>query len=100
MLTGIKVLYYRESYKSIRGDFINSERFPNQFEEKNINEGFRVGRDVDGISRATITSWAVSRGVRNAARRVAEAYLSDSDYVNATNSCLFTHLPLPTSDLV
>ena len=86
MLTGIKVLYYRESYKSIRGDFINSERFPNQFEEKNIIEGFRVGRDVDGISRATITSWAVSRGVRNAARRVAEAYLSDSDYVNATNS--------------
>lgn len=85
-ITGIKVLYYRESYKSIRGDFINSERFPNQFERKNIIEGFRVGRDIDGISRATITSWAVSRGVRNAARRVAQAYLPDSEFVSSSST--------------
>lgn len=81
MITGIEILFYRESYKSIRGDFINSERFPDQFADKTIGEGFRVGRDVDGISRATITSWAVSRGIRNAARRVAEAYMSDSEFV-------------------
>lgn len=61
-LTGIKVLSYRESYKSIRGDFINTERFPEQFEDKNVIEEFRVGRDIDGISRATISSWAVARG--------------------------------------
>ena len=73
-ITGIKVLHYIESYRSIRGDFINSEYFPDQFEDKNIVEGFRIGRDVNGISRATITAWAVSRGVRNAARRIAEAY--------------------------
>ena len=74
-LTGIKILYYRESYKSIRGDFLATERFPNQFEDKNVADGFRVGRDVDGVSRATISSWAVARGIRNAARRVAR--LSD-----------------------
>lgn len=74
-LTGIKVLFYRESYKSIRGDFLATERFPNQFENKSMTDGFRVGRDVDGVSRATITSWAVSRGLRNASRRVAKAYL-------------------------
>ena len=85
-ITGIKILHYIESYKSIRGDFINSEYFPNQFEDKNIVEGFRIGRDVDGISRATITSWAVSRGIRNAARRVAEAYLSDSEFVSLTSA--------------
>lgn len=85
-ITGIKILYYRESYKSIRGDFINTERFPMQFEDKDIGEGFRVGRDVDGISRATITSWAVARGVRNAGRRVAQAYLSDSNFVASRNS--------------
>ena len=62
-LTGIEVLHYIESYKSIRGDFINSEYFPQQFSRKNIVEDFRVGRDIDGISRATITSWAVARGV-------------------------------------
>ena len=85
-ITGLKILHYIESYKSIRGDFINSEYFPNQFEDKNIVEGFRIGRDVDGISRATITSWAVSRGIRNAARRVAEAYLSDSEFVSLTSA--------------
>lgn len=80
-LTGMEVLYYRESYKSIRGDFINTEQFPFQFKGKNLAEDFRVGRDIDGISRATITSWAVARGIRNAARRLAMAYLSDSKYV-------------------
>lgn len=80
-ITGIEVLHYIESYKSIRGDFINSEYFPQQFSDKNIVEDFRVGRDIDGISRATITSWAVARGVRDAARRVAQAYLPDSEFV-------------------
>lgn len=84
-ITGIEVLHYVESYKSIRGDFINSEYFPNQFARKNITENFRVGRDIDGISRATITSWAVARGVRDAARRVAQSYLPDSEYVAATS---------------
>ena len=77
-ITGIEILYYSESYKSIRGDFLNSERFPNQFDGKSVAEGFRVGRDVDGVSRATISSWAASRGIRNAARAVAQAYLSDA----------------------
>lgn len=76
-VTGIQILYYRESYRSIRGDFLHTERFPDQFEGKTLEEGFRVGRDVDGVSRATISSWAVARGIRNAARRVAQAYLSD-----------------------
>lgn len=85
-LTGIKVLSYRESYKSIRGDFINTERFPEQFEDKNVIEEFRVGRDIDGISRATISSWAVARGVRNAARTVALTYLPDSEYAASTQT--------------
>mgnify|MGYP002833939985 CR=1 FL=1 len=86
ILTGIEVLYYRESYKSIRGDFINSERFPNQFEGMSVSDGFRVGRDLDGVSRATITSWATSRGIRNAARRVARSYLTDSEFAANANS--------------
>lgn len=84
-ITGIEVLHYIESYKSIRGDFINSEYFPQQFSDKNIVEDFRVGRDIDGISRATITSWAVARGVRDAARRVARAYLPDSEFVASSS---------------
>lgn len=76
-VTGIEIIQYREAYRSIRGDFLNSERFPNQFFNKHLSEEFRVGRDIDGVSRATISSWAVSRGIRNAARRVAQAYMSD-----------------------
>lgn len=77
-LAGIEILFYRESYKSIRGDFLNSERFPNQFAGKSVSEGFRVGRDIDGVSRATISSWAISRGIRNSAREVASAYLGEA----------------------
>ena len=77
-LTGIEILFYRESYKSIRGDFLNTERFPNQFDGKSVADGFRVGRDIDGVSRATISSWAVSRGIRNSAREVARAYLGEA----------------------
>ena len=86
ILSGIEVLYYRESYKSIRGDFLNTERFPNQFEGKSVSDGFRPGRDLDGVSRATITSWATSRGIRNAARQVAQNYLTDSEFVANANS--------------
>lgn len=74
-ITGLNVVYYRESYKSIRGDFLSTEGFQRQFRGMEVADPFRVGRDVDGVSRATITSWAVSRGLRNAARRVAMAYL-------------------------
>ena len=84
-LTGIEVLHYIESYKSIRGDFVNSEYFPQQFSRKSITEEFRIGRDIDGISRATITSWAVARGVRDSARNMAHSYLPDSDYVAGTS---------------
>lgn len=85
-ITGIKVLFYRESYKSIRGDFLATERFPNQFEGKKVVDGFRVGRDIDGVSRATITSWAVSRGIRNASREVAQAYLPAFSSANGSNN--------------
>ncbi|MBL4582713.1 MAG: 4Fe-4S binding protein [Gammaproteobacteria bacterium] len=86
VLSGIEILYYRESYKSIRGDFLNTERFPNQFKGMSVSDGFRVGRDLDGVSRATISSWATSRGIRNAARRVARNYLRDSEFVANANS--------------
>lgn len=77
VITGMRIIDYRESYRSIRGDFLNTERFPNQFFDKDLRDEFRVGRDVDGVSRATISSWAVARGIRNAARRVAQVYLTD-----------------------
>jgi len=87
-VTGIEIYYYVESYRSIRGDFLHTERFPFQFKGKNLEEGFRVGRDVDGVSRATISSWAVARGIRNASRRVARAYLSDINGLGSSGAAI------------
>lgn len=77
-VTAIKVLDYNESFLSSRGDFLSIRPFQEQFSRKPLSDPFRVGRDIDGVSRATITSWATSRGIYNAARKVAQAYLSAS----------------------
>jgi ferredoxin/Na+-translocating ferredoxin:NAD+ oxidoreductase RnfG subunit len=77
-VTAIKVLDYNESFRSSRGDFLSARGFQEQFRSKPLSDEFRVGRDIDGVSRATITSWATTRGIYNAARRVAQVYLPDS----------------------
>jgi ferredoxin len=76
VLTGIQILGYRESLMESRGDFLNSGSYLLQFPGKHVVEPFRVRTDIDGISGATITVDAMSRGIRNAARRVAAAYLN------------------------
>ena len=86
VLTGTKVLYYTESYRSFRGDFVEDAGFTQQLTNKSIADAFRLGTDIDTISRATITSWALTRGVRNAARRVAEAYLINSEFSQTARS--------------
>lgn len=74
-LTGLKVLNYTESYRYSLGDFVADPAFQAQFKNKAIEDEFRVMRDVDGLSGATMTSFAISQGARGAARRVATAYL-------------------------
>src|SRR4051812_31216292 len=74
MITGTRVLDYHESLRSSRGDFLRGY-FEEQFAGKKLSDPFRVRRDVDGVSGATITSAGTARGIRNAARRVAAAYL-------------------------
>lgn len=74
-LTGLKVLNYVESYRYSRGDFLAREGFQAQFRNKSLNDAFRVRQDVDGVSNATISSWAISRTARDASRQVAKAYL-------------------------
>jgi NosR/NirI family nitrous oxide reductase transcriptional regulator len=74
-LTGIKVLYYAETLRRLWGDFLANPGYQEQFAGKPITDAFRVDQDIDGIVRATVTFRAMSRGIRNAARRVASAYL-------------------------
>ncbi len=55
-----EVLVYRETH----GDEIHSRRFGRQFEGKTIDDPLRPGKDIDTISGATISSRAITIGVR------------------------------------
>jgi NosR/NirI family transcriptional regulator, nitrous oxide reductase regulator len=73
VLAGIVVVEHNEPY----GNFsIEPPRFAAQFRGKNIRDPFRVGADVDAVSRATITITSAARAVRNSARRVARQLLT------------------------
>jgi transcriptional regulator of nitric oxide reductase len=72
-LVGVLVTDHREPY----GYFsIELPEFGEQFVGKDIRDRFRVGEDVDAITRATITVTSASRAVRNSSRRIARAYLA------------------------
>jgi ferredoxin len=74
-LTGVRVTEYHESRMNQKGDFLRqTPGFLEQYEDKYIGDAFRVYEDVDGISRVSISVRALSRGVRDAARRVAATY--------------------------
>lgn len=73
VLKGIIVTDHREPY----GYFsVELPTFAEQFEHKNIRDAFRVGEDIDAITRATISVRSASRAVRNSSRRIARAYLT------------------------
>ena len=68
ILTGIVVAQHHEPY----GDFsIDPPQFAAQFVGKSIRDPFKVGVDIDAVSRATITINSAVRAIRTSARRVA-----------------------------
>jgi NosR/NirI family transcriptional regulator, nitrous oxide reductase regulator len=73
VLSGIVVVAHREPY----GYFsVESPKFQAQFVGKNINDPFRVGADIDAVSRASISIASATRAVRNSSRRVARQLLT------------------------
>jgi transcriptional regulator of nitric oxide reductase len=73
VISGIVVAGHNEPY----GDFsIDRPEFAAQFKGKSIRDPFRVGADVDAVSRATITITSAARAIRNSARRVATRLLA------------------------
>jgi len=72
-LTGVVVVEHHEPY----GYFsVDKPRFAKQFAGKDIRDPFKVGADVDAVSRATITINSSSRAIRDGARRLARALLT------------------------
>ena len=73
VLTGVIVTEHHEPY----GDFsVDRPEFSAQFRGKSIRDAFKVGADIDAVSRATISVTSAARAVRNSSRRVARQLLA------------------------
>jgi NosR/NirI family nitrous oxide reductase transcriptional regulator len=73
VISGIVMGDHREPY----GNFsIDMPQFAAQFRNKDIRDPFKLGEDIDAVSRATITMSSAVRSIRNAARRVARTLLT------------------------
>jgi NosR/NirI family nitrous oxide reductase transcriptional regulator len=73
VLAGIIVVQHHEPY----GDFsIATPEFAAQFRGKSIRDPFRVGGDIDAVSRATISITSATRAIKNSARRIATELLA------------------------
>jgi len=76
ILTGIVVDSDSEPY----GYFsVETPRFAAQFAGKSIRDSFRVGGDVDAVSRASISIRSATRAIRDSSRMVARALLNPND---------------------
>jgi transcriptional regulator of nitric oxide reductase len=73
ILAGVLVVQHNEPY----GYFsVELPRFSQQFKGKDIRDAFKVGADVDAVSRATITITSSARAIRNGSRRIARALIA------------------------
>jgi transcriptional regulator of nitric oxide reductase len=72
VLTGVVVTYNSEPY----GYFsVEPPKFAMQFKGKSIHDPFRVGGDVDAVSRASISIGSATRAIRDSVRIVAKQLL-------------------------
>jgi|FLOH01.1.fsa_nt_gi NosR/NirI family transcriptional regulator, nitrous oxide reductase regulator len=74
-IVGLRVVYYKESLRYTWGDFLEFPGVQEQYIGKRAADRFLLGKDVDGISKATISSRAMATGVRRSIRAVTQAYL-------------------------
>src|SRR6476646_9181577 len=74
-LTGVVVTYDSEPY----GYFsVEPPKFAMQFKGKKVTDPFRVGGDVDAVSRASISISSAARAIRDSARLVAKQLLPEA----------------------
>jgi len=72
VLSGVVVTYDSEPY----GYFsVQPPKFAAQFKGKSVRDPFRVGGDVDAVSRASITIASAARAIRDSSRMVARQLL-------------------------
>ena len=73
ILSGIVIVEHHEPY----GDFsIDRPAFAAHFRNKDVRDPFQLGKDIDAVSRATITMSSAVRAIRLSARRIARALIA------------------------
>jgi len=73
VLAGVVVVDHHEPY----GNFsVDPPAFAAQFVGKSVRDPFKVGQDIDAVSRASISILSATRAIRNSARRMATRYLA------------------------
>jgi NosR/NirI family nitrous oxide reductase transcriptional regulator len=72
-LAGVVVVDHREPFGSFS---VDPPEFAAQFKGKSLQDPFRVGGDVDAVSRASMTIGSATRAIRDSARRAARQLLS------------------------
>jgi len=72
VLTGVAVTYDSEPY----GYFsVQPPKFAAQLKGKSIRDPFKVGDDVDAVSRASISIGSATRAIRDSSRMIAKKFL-------------------------
>src|SRR3989449_6717689 len=72
VLTGVALTYDSEPY----GYFsVQPPKFAAQFKGKSIRDPFKVGGDVDAVSRATLSIGSATRAIRDSSRMMAKQLL-------------------------
>ncbi len=69
----VEVMIYRES----RGDGVQRQRFLKQFRGKTTSDPIRMNRDITVLSGATMSSRALTAGVKKVLMLVQTRYLND-----------------------
>jgi Na+-translocating ferredoxin:NAD+ oxidoreductase RnfG subunit len=68
-ITGIKIIDHRETKNYVH--YMVSPEYLNQFIGKSVNDPFEINKDIDAISRATVSLQALVETVRESSRIVA-----------------------------
>jgi hypothetical protein len=73
IITGVVLDYDSEPY----GYFsVQPPAFVAQFKGKSVRDPFRLGQDIDAVSRASITMNSAVRAIRDSTRTMARQFLN------------------------
>lgn len=70
-IRGVKIIEHSETKTYVH--YLETPQFLNQFIGKHVQDAFEVDRDIDGVTRATVSVAAIARTVRESSRIVAAA---------------------------